>query len=97
MARLAAELVGIVGRLCSEVALAGRLDQAVPLLRLLRARGPASLEVCALLDKAARRLVDHRIAYRGFEIPAKFVVGYGLDYQQRHRTLPYVAALRLAP
>ncbi len=67
------------------------------LLRLLRARGPSSLEVCALLDKAARRLVDHRIAYRGFEIPDRFVVGYGLDYQQRHRTLPYVAALRLAP
>ena len=67
------------------------------LLRLLRARGPASLQVCALLDKAARRLVDHQIAYRGFEIPDKFVVGYGLDYQQRYRTLPYVAALRLAP
>ena len=67
------------------------------LLRLLRARGPASLQVCALLDKAARRLVDHQIAYRGFEIPDQFVVGYGLDYQQRFRTLPYVAALRLSP
>ncbi len=67
------------------------------LLRLLRARGPASLQVCALLDKTARRIVDHQIAYRGFEIPDRFVVGYGLDYQQRYRTLPYVAALRLSP
>jgi hypoxanthine phosphoribosyltransferase len=67
------------------------------LLRVLRTRGPASLEVCVLLDKAARRLVDHQIAYRGFEIPDQFVVGYGLDYQQRYRTLPYIAALRLTP
>ncbi len=65
------------------------------LMRVLRARGPASLQVCALLDKTARRLVDHPIAYRGFEIPDTFVVGYGLDYQQRYRTLPCVAALRL--
>lgn len=67
------------------------------LLRLLRARGPASLHVCTLLDKVARRLVDHQIAYRGFEIPDTFVVGYGLDYQQRYRILPYIAALRLSP
>ena len=50
------------------------------LLRLLRARGPASLEACVLLDKTARRSEHHRIAYCGFQIPDKFVVGYGLDH-----------------
>lgn len=67
------------------------------LLSLLRRREPASLEVCALLDKAPRRIQHHTIAYCGFQIPDRFVVGYGLDYQQRHRTLPYVAVLRLSP
>lgn len=64
------------------------------LLRILRARGPASLKVCTLLDRSVRRIVDHPIAYRGFEIPDKFVVGYGLDYQQRYRNLPFIAVLR---
>jgi hypoxanthine phosphoribosyltransferase len=64
------------------------------LLRVLRQRNPASLEVCALLDKAARRIIDLPIAYRGFEIPDLFVVGYGMDYQQRFRNLPYIATLR---
>lgn len=64
------------------------------LLRILRARGPASLEVCTFLDRSVRRIVDHPIAYRGFEIPDKFVVGYGLDYQQRYRNLPFIAALK---
>ncbi len=64
------------------------------LLRILRERGPASLRVCALLDRAVRRIVDHPIAYRGFEIPDTFVVGYGLDYHQRYRSLPYIAALK---
>ncbi len=64
------------------------------LLRVLRARGPASLEVCTLLDRAVRRIVDHPIAYRGFEIPDTFVVGYGLDYQQRYRNLPFIAVLK---
>jgi len=66
------------------------------LLSLLRRREPASLEVCALLDKVPRRIEHHRIAYCGFQIPDKFVVGYGLDYHQRHRTLPYVAVVRLS-
>jgi len=63
------------------------------LIRNLRARGPRSLEVCALLDKRERRRVDLPIRYVGFEIPDRFVVGYGLDYQQRFRNLGYVAVL----
>ena len=64
------------------------------LLRILRERGPASLKVCTLLDRAVRRLVDPPIAYRGFEVPDTFVVGYGLDYRQRYRNLPCIAALK---
>jgi hypoxanthine phosphoribosyltransferase len=60
------------------------------LLRTLRARNPASLEVCVLLDRPHRRLIDIAVAYRGFEIRDDFVVGYGLDYRQRYRNLPYV-------
>jgi hypoxanthine phosphoribosyltransferase len=63
------------------------------LLRVLRERKPASLEVCALLDKSARRLIDLPIAYRGFDIPDVFVVGYGMDYQQAYRNLPHIAVL----
>jgi hypoxanthine phosphoribosyltransferase len=63
------------------------------LLRNLRARNPASLEVCALLTKPARRRVDLPVRYVGFEIPNRFAIGYGLDHAQRHRNLPYVAAL----
>ncbi|MBI3654588.1 MAG: hypoxanthine phosphoribosyltransferase [Acidobacteria bacterium] len=63
------------------------------LLRVLRERQPASLTVCALLDKAARRLIDLPITYRGFEIPDVFVVGYGMDYQQLYRNLPHIAVL----
>jgi hypoxanthine phosphoribosyltransferase len=63
------------------------------LLRTLRARDPASLEVCALLVKPERRKVDLPIHYVGFEIPDRFVVGYGLDHAERFRNLPYVAAL----
>lgn len=63
------------------------------LLRNLEPRAPASLKVCVLLDKPARRIVDLPIAYRGFEIPDRFVVGYGLDYRQRYRNLPFVATL----
>jgi hypoxanthine phosphoribosyltransferase len=63
------------------------------LIRNLRARGPRSLEVCALLDKPERRRVDLPIRYVGFEIPDRFVIGYGLDYGQRFRNLDYVAAL----
>jgi hypoxanthine phosphoribosyltransferase len=64
------------------------------LLRSLRARGPRSLEVCALLTKPERRRVDLPIRYVGFEIPNRFAIGYGLDYEQRFRNLSHVAALR---
>jgi len=63
------------------------------LLRNLQPRAPASLNVCVLLDKPARRIADLPIAYRGFEIPDKFVVGYGLDLAQRYRNLPFIAIL----
>jgi len=63
------------------------------LLRSLSARSPSSLEVCALLVKPGRRKIELPIRYVGFEIPNRFVVGYGLDLDQRFRNLPYVAAL----
>jgi hypoxanthine phosphoribosyltransferase len=63
------------------------------LLRTLKAREPASLEVCALLTKPERRKVDLPIEYVGFEIPNRFVIGYGLDHAERYRNLPYVAVL----
>jgi hypoxanthine phosphoribosyltransferase len=63
------------------------------LMRTLKAREPASLEVCALLEKPERRKVDLPIRYTGFEIPNKFVIGYGLDHMERYRNLPYVAVL----
>jgi hypoxanthine phosphoribosyltransferase len=63
------------------------------LIRNLRARNPASLEVCALLTKPERRRVDLPIRYVGFEIPNRFAIGYGLDYDQRFRNLDYVAVL----
>jgi hypoxanthine phosphoribosyltransferase len=64
------------------------------LLRTLRAREPRSLEVCALLTKPERREVDLPIRYTGFEIPNKFVIGYGLDHAERYRNLPFVAVLQ---
>lgn len=64
------------------------------LVRVLRERKPASLDLCALLDKSARRIIDLPIAYRGFDIPDVFVVGYGMDYQQKYRNLPYISILR---
>jgi hypoxanthine phosphoribosyltransferase len=66
------------------------------LLRTLKAREPASLEVCALLTKPERRKVDLPIRYVGFEIPNRFVIGYGLDHAERFRNLPYVAVLQEA-
>ena len=65
------------------------------LMRTLKGRGPASLEVCALLTKPSRRTVDLPVRYTGFEIPDRFAIGYGLDYAERYRNLPYVAALVL--
>jgi hypoxanthine phosphoribosyltransferase len=64
------------------------------LVRNLRARAPGSLEVCALLTKPARRRVELPIRYVGFEIPNRYVIGYGLDYAQRYRNLSYVAVLK---
>jgi len=64
------------------------------LLRYLREKGPASLRICCLLDKPARRLTEIDIEYVGFTIPDRFVVGYGLDYGERYRNLPYVGVLR---
>jgi hypoxanthine phosphoribosyltransferase len=64
------------------------------LLNYLRTRRPASLKVCALLDKRVRRLVDVPLEYRGFEIPDEFVVGYGLDYLEQYRNLPYIGVLK---
>lgn len=63
------------------------------LLRNLRVRGPASLEVCTLFDKPQHRLADIAIRYKGFDLPDRFVVGYGLDYREAYRHLPYVAEL----
>src|SRR5690349_15980543 len=63
------------------------------LMRTLEARKPASLEVCALLTKPERRKIEADARYVGFDIPDKFAIGYGLDYAERYRNLPYVAAL----
>ena len=60
------------------------------LLEMLRDRGPRSLSLCTLLDKPERRVIDVKVDYTGFEIPDEFVVGYGLDYDQRYRNLPYI-------
>ena len=57
-------------------------------------RSPKSLKICALLDKKERRLVDVPIDYKGFEIPNEFVVGYGLDYNNQYRNLPYIAIFK---
>jgi len=64
------------------------------LLRTLAGRNPNSLEVCALLDRRARRIIEMDLKYIGFEIPDKFVVGYGLDYRQRYRNLPYIGVVK---
>jgi hypoxanthine phosphoribosyltransferase len=65
------------------------------LMRTLETRGPASLAVCALLTKPERRKAEVPARYVGFEIPDKFAIGYGLDYAERYRNLPYVATLSL--
>ena len=61
---------------------------------ILMARGPKRLEVCALLDKPSRREVPIKATWTGFEIPDEFVVGYGIDYAQRNRNLPYIGKVR---
>ena len=64
------------------------------LIENLKARGPESVEVCTILDKPDRRKVDMNIKYTGFKVPDEFVVGYGLDYVEKYRNLPYVAVLK---
>ena len=64
------------------------------LLRYLHDKGPASIKICCLLDKPARRLAPIEIDYRGFTIADRFVIGYGLDYAERYRNLPYIGVLR---
>jgi len=64
------------------------------LMRSLTARKPSTLEVCALLTKPERREIDVPVRYVGFEIPNKFVIGYGLDFAERYRNLPYIGVLR---
>ena len=63
------------------------------LLDHLKGKKPASIKLCTLLDKPERRLVDVKVDYTGFEIPDKFVVGYGLDYNEQYRNLPYVGCI----
>lgn len=63
-------------------------------LRALRTRQPASLEVCVLFNKPKRRLIDIPLNYKGFDLPDKLVVGWGLDYRERYRNLPYVGLLK---
>ncbi len=60
------------------------------LMEMLQSRNPASLKLCTLLDKPDRRVVDVHVDYTGFQIPDEFVVGYGLDYDQKYRNLPYI-------
>lgn len=60
------------------------------LMEMLKDRKPASLKLCTLLDKPERRVVDVDVDYTGFQIPDEFVVGYGLDYDQKYRNLPYI-------
>ena len=63
------------------------------LLELLGKRNPKSLALCTMLDKPERRVVDVKVDYTGFNIPEEFVVGYGLDYDQRYRNLPYIGVV----
>lgn len=63
------------------------------LMEMLQDRGPASLRLCTLLDKPDRRVIDVKVDYTGFQIPDEFVVGYGLDYDQMYRNLPYIGVV----
>ncbi|MBE5866553.1 MAG: hypoxanthine phosphoribosyltransferase [Lachnospiraceae bacterium] len=63
------------------------------LMEMLEGRDPATLRLCTLLDKPDRRVVDVNVDYTGFQIPDEFVVGYGLDYDQRYRNLPYIGVV----
>ena len=67
------------------------LSNLVPMLKM---RNPSSVKICAILDKPARRKTDIAADYRGFDVPDAFVVGYGLDYNEKYRNLPYVGVLK---
>lgn len=64
------------------------------LMKTLKARGAASIALCTFLDKPERRVVPVEVAYKGFTVPDAFIVGYGLDYDQKYRNLPYVGVLK---
>ena len=64
------------------------------LMEMLRDRGPKSLRLCTLLDKPERRVIEVNVDYTGFAIPDEFVVGYGLDYDQKYRNLPYIGIVK---
>ncbi len=66
------------------------------LMEMLKNRQPASLALCTLLDKPSRRVTDARVDYTGFQIPDEFVVGFGLDYAQKYRALPYIGKISIA-
>ena len=65
------------------------------LLRILKGRHPASVRLCTLLDKPERRVTDEAVDYCCFNIPDEFVVGYGLDYAQKYRNLPYIGVVEM--
>ncbi len=64
------------------------------LMDMLQSRGPKDVKLCTLLDKPERRVVEVKVDYTGFEIPDEFVVGYGLDYDQKYRNLPYIGMVK---
>ncbi len=67
------------------------------LVKLLGQRHPRTMSICTLLDKPSRRVVEVEVKYTGFQIPDEFVVGYGLDYDQRYRNLPYIGVIEFKP
>ena len=66
------------------------------LMEILKSRNPASLKLCTMLDKPSRRVAEVKVDYTGFEIPDEFVVGYGLDYAQKYRNLPFIGVLEFS-
>lgn len=64
------------------------------LLKVLNTRNPRSIRICTLLDKTSRRRKEVPVAYRGFEIPDEFVIGYGLDYDEKYRNLPFIGVMK---
>ena len=63
------------------------------IMKQLSGRKPASIKICTLLDKPSRRMIDVPVDYKGFDVPNKFVVGFGLDFDERFRDLPYIACI----